>query len=91
LAAPKLGPLKNTISTLQRRILDVGGPKLARIQAKIEILSKQYDAQFDQLNTKQNELANLNKMVCHDHFFVNQTPLIIFLTYIKDLKDCNFT
>ncbi len=39
-ASPQLGSLKQAVSTLQRRILDVGGPRLSRAQAKVDILSK---------------------------------------------------
>jgi chromosome segregation ATPase len=50
-----------SVAALQRKILDVGGPKLSRAQAKVDILSKQFDTQSAALSTKEVEEANLRK------------------------------
>lgn len=60
-SSPQLGALRSTVAALQRKILDVGGPKLSRAQAKVDILSKQFDALSATLSTKEVEETNLRK------------------------------
>ena len=62
-SAPTLGSLRAAVATLQRKILDVGGPKVSRAQAKVDILSKQYDSLNAVLSTKEVEESNLRKQV----------------------------
>jgi structural maintenance of chromosome 4 len=60
-ASPQLGQHRAAVATLQRKILDVGGPKLSRAQAKLEILSKQFDEHNKTLTTKEVEESNCRK------------------------------
>lgn len=60
-SSPQLGTLRSAVAALQRKILDVGGPKLSRAQAKVDILSKQFDSLSATLSTKEVEEANMRK------------------------------
>jgi structural maintenance of chromosome 4 len=48
-ASPHIGSYRSAVSSLQRKIMDVGGPKVARAQQKLDILTKNYDALFIKL------------------------------------------
>ena len=60
-ASPQLGTLRIDVAALQRKILDVGGSKLSRAQAKVDILTKQFETLSATLSTKEVEEANLRK------------------------------
>src|SRR5258708_7719377 len=62
-ASPQLGSLRLAVAALQRKILDVGGPKLSRAQAKVDILTKQFETLNATLSTKEVEESNLRKQV----------------------------
>lgn len=59
--SPHLGQLRSAVVTLQRRVKDVGGPNLQRTQAKVDLLSKQFDAASGSLSTKEVEEASCRK------------------------------
>ena len=59
--SPNLTPLRTEVSMLQRQILDFGGPKLSRIQSKVDALSAQYDALSSQLATREVEENDCRK------------------------------
>lgn len=60
-SSPNLTPLKTEVASLQRRILDVGGPKLARAQDKVNALASQFEALSSQLSTREVEESNSRK------------------------------
>ena len=62
-ASPQLGSLRSSVAALQRRILDVGGPKLSRAQTKVDILTKQFDQLSATLSAKEVEESNQRKQV----------------------------
>ena len=60
-ASPNMGPLRSEVSMLQRKILDVGGPKLAKAQSKVDALAAQYDNLSSQLSTREVEESSNRK------------------------------
>jgi len=42
-ASPNISSYRSSVSRLQRKIMDVGGPKVAQAQQKLDILTKKYD------------------------------------------------
>jgi structural maintenance of chromosome 4 len=59
--SPQLGQCKSAVASIQRKIMDVGGPKLSKAQAKLDILTKQFDTLSSQVNGKEIDEANNRK------------------------------
>jgi structural maintenance of chromosome 4 len=59
--APQLGQCKSAVASIQRRIMDVGGPNLSKAQAKLDILTKQFDTLSSQLNSREIEESSNRK------------------------------
>jgi len=59
--SPNFNMLKNEVTLLQRKIHDVGGPKLAKAQAKIDIIANQLEQLSSALSTKTVEESTARK------------------------------
>ena len=66
--SPQLGQCKAAVASLQRRIMDVGGPRLSRAQAKVDILTKQFDTLSASLSGKEVEEVTNRKQVRIESF-----------------------
>ena len=56
--APNLKSLENEVTTIQKEIMDVGGPKLKRAQAKVDAVTAELTDLMSTLSTKQVEGTN---------------------------------
>lgn len=61
--APSLQNNKQEVTNIQKEILDVGGPKLARITARIDMLTSQIEKASATVNAIQIEWNNFTKQV----------------------------
>lgn len=61
--SPNITSYRNAVSTIQRKILDVGGPKLARAQQRLDILTQQHDQISSTVSTREVDAKNANKNV----------------------------
>ena len=61
--SPNLTTYRQKVASLQRKILDVGGSKLARAQQRLDILTQQYDALSSTISTREVDVANAQKNV----------------------------
>ena len=59
--SPNFNSLKTNVALIQQRILDVGGPKLARAQATVEALTTKFDTLSSKLSTLVVEETNYRK------------------------------
>lgn len=59
--SPNLRSLQTELASLQRQILNAGGPKMSKCQSKIDSLNAQIDMVNGQMSTKEGEAANLQK------------------------------
>jgi structural maintenance of chromosome 4 len=61
--SPNLVSYRNNVASIQRKILDVGGPKLARAQQRLDILTQQYDQLCTTVSTREVDVSNAKKNV----------------------------
>ena len=60
--SPNLSTYRSNVTSMQRRIMDVGGPKLARAQGRLEILTKKFDELTATLAKREAETAAEKKV-----------------------------
>ena len=73
-----VGTLRSQVAQLQRKIIEVGGSKLSRAQAKVDILSKQFDSLNATFSTK--EVTNCRKQATK--------AAAVRSKYEEELKNC---
>ena len=59
--SPQLSSLQDEVGSLQKQILDVGGPKLKRAQAKVDSISAELTALGESLTNKKVALGTAKK------------------------------